>query len=234
MELLSDPTSNQKLAKSRKLGYLTFGLSLAPTDVSGYNTCPHASKGCRQACIFYAGMGAMPSAMKSRIRKTRQWFEDRASFLDQLKADLRAVERRCAKHKMKPAVRLNVFSDIAWEDTGIIDEFPSIQFYDYTKNAKRMLAFCAGELPANYHLTFSRSESNDKQVDKVLVAGGNVAVVFADGAPAEYKGHQTFDGDAHDLRFMEPAGSVIALVVKGRGRKDTSGFVLRNPQPALV
>lgn len=234
MKLLSNPTSNQKLAKSSKLGYLTFGLSLAPTDVSGYNTCPHASKGCRQACIFYAGMGVMPSTMESRIRKTQQFFEDQDTFMSQLDADLRAAERLCARRKMKPAVRLNVFSDIAWEHTGIMEQFPPIQFYDYTKNVKRMLAFCAGELPSNYHLTFSRSESNDQHVDTVLAAGGNVAVVFADEIPPTYKGRQTYDGDAHDLRFMEPAGSVIGLAVKGRGRKDTSGFVLRNLKPTVV
>lgn len=228
MKLLSEPDSNQKLAKSTKLGFQTFGLSLAPTDVSGYNTCPNASKGCRQACIFYAGMGVMPSVMESRIRKTRQWFEDRETFLALLRKDLQTVARRCEKNGMKPAVRLNVFSDIAWEDTGIIDEFPTIQFYDYTKRVKRMLKFCDGELPANYHLTFSRSESNDKQVDRVLAAGGNVAVVFADSIPPEYKGRQTFDGDAHDLRFLEPAGSAIGLAVKGRGKQDTSGFIIRH------
>ena len=34
-------------------------------------------------------------------------------------------------------------------------------------------------LPANYHLTFSRSETNEADCKRVLEAGGNVAVVFA-------------------------------------------------------
>jgi len=40
-----------------------------------------------------------------------------------------------------------------------------------------------GVLPNNYNLTFSRSESNDKDCLKVLEFGGNVSVVFKDRLP---------------------------------------------------
>ena len=41
-----------------------------------------------------------------------------------------------------------------------------------------MKAFLSGELPSNYHLTFSCSETNSKIAKLVLEMGGNVAVVF--------------------------------------------------------
>jgi len=33
------------------------------------------------------------------------------------------------------------------------------------------------------------------------------------------------NGDETDLRFLDPAGHVIALYAKGNARKDESGFV---------
>jgi len=52
-----------------------------------------------------------------------------------------------------------------------------VQFYDYTKLPNRR------NLPPNYHLTFSRSESNEHYVPMAFDNGMNVAVVFRkDGA----------------------------------------------------
>jgi hypothetical protein len=36
----------------------------------------------------------------------------------------------------------------------VLETFPDIQFYDYTKYAKRAIANTHGEHPANYQLTF--------------------------------------------------------------------------------
>jgi hypothetical protein len=33
------------------------------------------------------------------------------------------------------------------------------------------------------------------------------------------------DGDAHDARFLDPSGVIVALAAKGRAKRDTSGFV---------
>jgi hypothetical protein len=35
------------------------------------------------------------------------------------------------------------------------------------------------------------------------------------------------DGDANDLRFLDPAGSMVWLKAKGKARADTTGFVIR-------
>jgi hypothetical protein len=110
----------------------------------------------------------------------------------------------------------------------IFDMFPHVQFVDYTKSVKRALAHARGELPPNYHLTFSRSETNEADCLKVLEAGGNVAVVFADGKPMRWHGYPVIDGDKHDLRHLDPRGVVVGLAPKGvKARRDTSGFVVR-------
>jgi hypothetical protein len=99
---------------------------------------------------------------------------------------------------------------------------------DYTKSVKRALEHARGQLPSNYHLTFSRSETNEAQCLEVLAAGGNVAVVFAGSFPVEYLGFPVINGDAHDLRHLDPRGCVVALSPKGtRAKRDASGFVVR-------
>jgi len=107
-----------------------------------------------------------------------------------------------------------------------MEAFPDVQFYDYTKITKRAIKWAQGDMPANYHLTFSASESNDTAVAQVAAAGGNVAVVF-DGMPNTYAGAPVVDGDASDLRFLDPDGVVVGLKAKGDAKKDDSGFVKR-------
>jgi hypothetical protein len=57
MKLLS--TGNPKILKGIKEGYNTYILHLAPADLSGYNTCPKATVGCKAACLNTAGRGGM-------------------------------------------------------------------------------------------------------------------------------------------------------------------------------
>ena len=52
-------TGNPKLMKGEKKGYLSFVLHLAPADLSGHNTCPKATAGCKQACLNTAGRGGI-------------------------------------------------------------------------------------------------------------------------------------------------------------------------------
>jgi hypothetical protein len=88
-----------------------------------------------------------------------------------------------------------------------------------------MIQFLRGELPANYHLTFSRKENNDAHCDLILSMGGNVAVVFND-MPETYKGYKVINGDENDLRFLDEKNVIVGLKAKGKGKKDTSGFVV--------
>jgi hypothetical protein len=81
------------------------------------------------------------------------------------------------------------------------------------------------EFPENYHLTFSRSETNDKVSQMVLEMGGNVAVVFRNQLPKTWKGYEVVNGDDNDLRFLDKQGVVVGLIEKGMAKKDSTGFV---------
>ena len=227
MKLLT--TQNYKTTKGEKLGVLTGILYLAPAKISGYEVCPRRSEGCTQGCLYTAGMGAFSNVQLARINKTKAFFEDRDTFLSQLRADIKALVKKAKKLNMTPAIRLNGTSDLEWMRFGIMNEFPDVQFYDYTKVLNRL----SKDIPTNYHLTFSQSESNAFEVVTALNSGFNAAVVFStkkgEELPKEWNGFPVHDGDDTDLRFMDPKGGyVIGLRAKGKAKKDMSGFVIRD------
>jgi hypothetical protein len=113
MKLLS--TGNPKILKGTKKGYNTFILHLAPADVSGYNTCPKATVGCKTACLNTAGRGGMFKKgettnviQEARIRKTQFFFEERAGFFEWLEKDIELGIKQSAKKYLIPLFLLNV------------------------------------------------------------------------------------------------------------------------------
>lgn len=223
MKLLS--TSNTKIAKGEKVGWLTFGLSLAPHTLSGKNFCPHASVGCAAACLNTAGMGRFANVQAARVAKSHFFINNRAEFVAQLEKEIIAARKVAVKKGMRLAIRLNIVSDLPWESIVDMKAFSGIQFYDYTPNPQRMIAFLRGELPANYHLTFSRKEDNQATVELIAKMGGNIAAVFA-AMPKKYLGKKVVDGDENDLRFLDKKGVIVGLKAKGKAKKDTTGFVI--------
>lgn len=223
MKLLT--LGNTKTVKGEKLGYQTYIMHLAPSTLSGYNTCPMASAGCAASCLNTAGRGQFTATQTARIRKTIWFFENRESFMAQLVKDVEAAIRKATREGFIPTFRLNGTSDIRWENipvggyANIMEMFPTVQFYDYTKLPNRR------NIPANYHLTFSRSEENGVQVEQALNAGMNVAVVF-DEIPETFYGRPVIDGTDTDLRFLDPQGVVVGLIAKGKAKKSTAGFVV--------
>lgn len=229
--------SDAKTVKGEKYNILTGILYLAPYDVSGYQVCPKASAGCAAACLYSAGRGVYQNVQNGRIRKTKLFFENRPEFLTTLVKNIEALVRKAKREDMLPAVRLNGTSDIAWEKIKLIrngviyrnvmEAFPDVEFYDYTKILGRKAAIA---LP-NYSLTFSLAEDNDADAVAALEQGYNVAVVMEQGRkkapkPAQWGGYPVIDGDESDLRFLdEKGGHIIALAAKGKARKDTTGFV---------
>jgi hypothetical protein len=227
-------TANPKIQKGTKLGYLSFILHLAPSDLSGRNTCPKATAGCKSACLNTAGRGGMfrrgentNAIQKARIRKTVQFFFDRDQFMADLVADIRKGIRFAEKQGLTPVFRLNGTSDLSWEKyeaeagKNIFELFPTVQFYDYTKVLGRKVAQYK-----NYHLTFSKADGNDADVAQAIAEGYNIAAVF-DEMPAEHMGLPVIDADETDLRFLDPTGVIAGLKAKGRAKKDSSGFVIR-------
>ena len=234
-------SQDAKTAKGEGSGYLTGILYLAPGTLAGVgNLCPHASTGCAMACLFTAGRAGIFEAVNhARVMRSRLFSNDRETFLHILRREIEALIRKAKRDGMRPAVRLNGTSDLPWEkvDRDVFDAFPDVQFYDYTKNPRRAFAWAKGELPANYHLTFSLSESNAPVAALALAAGCNVAAVVhghREGENLSLAGEtfKTFNADRHDLRFLDrPArdgrGKVGILKAKGKAKGDKSGFVLR-------
>ena len=171
-------STDSKTVKGEKVGVLTGILYLAPSDISGFQVCPKSTKGCKAACLYSAGRSvAFPKINEARIRKTRLFFTNRPLFMSILFKNLKSLIKKAKKQDMLPAVRLNGTSDITWEKIkfemdgkkyrNIMEAFPTITFYDYTKILGRKAAVA---LP-NYHLTFSLSESNDRSATKALANG---------------------------------------------------------------
>ena len=225
-------STNPKLLKSKSVGYISFGIHFAPHKLSGYNVCTSASKGCSNACLNGSGFGVYPKVQSARIKKTKLFYEHRPQFMGTLITEVETMVRRAKKNKLIPTFRLNLTSDVAWEKIKfdgktILEYFPDVQFYDYTKDFRRMMTYLTGEFPKNYHLTFSRSESNDSSVKIVLRCGGNVAVVFKNKIPKTHLKKRVISGMEDDLRFLDKKGVVIGLLAKGKiGKTDTSGFVI--------
>jgi hypothetical protein len=227
-------TTNTKLKKSLELGYKTFGIHFAPSNLSGKNVCPSASKGCAAACLNFSGYGNYPKIQQARIKKTQLFHLNKKLFLQELIKEVNAAIRNAKRNNLIPCFRLNLTSDIPWETIkldgkNIFEMYPDVQWYDYTKSLKRMINFLTGKMPKNYHLTFSRSESNDDAVKIVLGMGGQTAMVFSNKLPKKYMGYKVVDGDNTDLRFLDPKKTIIGLKVKGsKGKADTSGFVIKH------
>lgn len=228
--------SNAKTVKGDGKEYVTAIMYLTPWKSAGINVCPMAEQAkCIDPCLNVAGRGQMSSVQAGRARKTNWFAQDRAGFMAQLHKDILSFVRFCKKKGVQPCVRLNGTSDIRWELVSytadwvaydnIMQAFPMVQFYDYTKIANRR------KVPSNYHLTWSYSAANAAyaaQADVAKANGLNVAVVFRkkENIPATFLGLDTIDGDRDDMRFLDPKGVVVALYAKGKAKKDQSGFVV--------
>lgn len=218
--------ANAKTVKGRKKGVATAILYLSPAELSGKNLCPYSTPGCRAACLNTAGHGAFQNVQAARLRKTREFIEDRDTFMNRLVDEIYKFATKAEKGGMTPVVRLNGTTDILWERIpvagcrNIMEVFSNIQFYDYTKIPPRYRK----DRPDNYHLTFSLAEDNDAEALDALEHGVNVAAVFKE-LPQVWNGWRVVNGDEDDTRFMDDEAVIVGLKAKGKARRDTSGFV---------
>ena len=216
--------TNAKSNKSLAYGYLDFIMYLAPHDTSGHNMCASASPECIEVCLFSSGYGAFKNTKDSRINKTLEYVEDRKEFLARLRKSIVRAINYSHKKSLKPCFRLDGTSD-AFVARHFLKEFPTIQWYDYTKVFNRLEKSKAHK---NYHLTFSFSGRNERECLKALSNGFNVAVSFKNELPDSLWGYPVLDGDKHDLRFLDPTGHVVGLAPKGNEAKKTDNAFFVN------
>jgi len=244
--LLTKPGDQPKTSLSTdKVGVHTVPLHLAPADRSGFNMCACHTPACRAACLHTAGdIRRMASKERARVNRTLAYMNEREKFMHDLTIEIARHHRQAVKLGKTPAVRLNATSDVPWERVAvdykgehypnIMDAFPDVRFYDYTKIPKRMIASLEDAAwPSNYHLTFSLSEDNDAIAAKILEKGGNVAAVFrlrpSQQMPDTYTiggvTRPVINGETHDYRPIDAKNVIVGLRAKGLAKNDTSGFV---------
>jgi len=231
-------------------GYLSYIQYLSPA--SGYSRatherkpslCPFATKGCEAACLgVSAGRMRFTSVQRAQVKRTALYHKERDAYFACLAHEILRAKRKAEREGLRLSVRLNGTSDIIWENIpvdimgvrfrNIFLAFPDVIFYDYTKipldYRRRALS------TPNYHLTYSytgETESLTRARD-YLREGVGVSVVYtgnpdraADAILPSVKSR--VDGDVHDMRFLDPAGSIVLLKAKGDAKRDRSGFVVR-------
>jgi hypothetical protein len=233
-------TNNNKTIKGEGLGYKTYILYMSAftQNSKGINVCSHASKGCAESCLVGAGFGGMYTGVQQgRINRTEFFLKNRVGFLYQLKGEIEKAIR-LNEGKAIPVFRLNGTSDLPYEKykvfegKNIFELFPDAIFYDYTKNYTRFKS----TLPKNYHLTFSRSETNHEKALEILGVGYNVAMVFTK-VPKMFESYEVINGDETDLRFLDKKNCIVGLKYKkltGKGANNKqaieSGFVIDTNQ----
>lgn len=232
MKLLDTTGGNTKIKKTMTKGkgaIRVAQLSMMPTR----ELCPGSkAAGCMDACLKSAGLATVFSSINdARQRKTALWETDRQYFITQLMHELRNFDKLCKRQGVQGVVRLNVLSDIAWEEYDVPQSFPDLQFYDYTKRGLRVIRFehyrKHWELD-NYRLIFSYSGRPQFAKQVALVGDTDVpmAVVFRGKMPEQFMGRPVIDGDQSDWDNVNAGRVVVGLKAKGQAKHDTTGFVV--------
>jgi Gene product 88 len=231
LSYLGSVASSSKIAKGLKYNEMTYILYLAPASQSGYNVCPMSTEECRTACLTESGHNRIDvkknNINKARIKKTKLFFEDREFFMAWLITEITKARVEAIKQGYKFSVRINGTSDISLEsfklgNMNILEYFPSVPFYDYTKVANR---FKLLDKYDNYDLTYSFSGHNMFQCLELLnKQKGRVAMVFEGKVlPKTFMGYDVIDGDAYDMRYYDEQGVIVGLKFKKvRNKIDTA------------
>lgn len=221
-------SSSAKTAKGQEIA-LTGMINLAPSDMAGIgvNTCPMATASCRAACLVNSGQRKVNKAVnQAAINRTKLFYGNREFFMTRLVMEISAAKKKAEKKGIPLAIRINGTSDISpliWKLGGIniIEMFPEIQFYDYTKVINR---FEKVKYP-NYHLTYSfTGEEENFDIVNFTKAGNNVAVVFEDSLPEKFQGIEVINGDESDHRFLDKKGVIVGLKYKKVGYMQDKRF----------
>lgn len=253
---LGKHSQSMKMTLSTKNGVCTYCLYLAPYTMSGHNVCP-GGQHCHKFCLNGSGHNKsdimfrgeeLSTINQSRVKKTRLFYEDRATFMRLMIHEIIKTRKWAASNNLGFAVRINGTSDLSPElfidpDTGmnILDLFYDVQFYDYTKVESR---YKLVEKYSNYHLTFSYDGHNMDACKRMLERGINVAVVFENTTmlPMKFMGVPVIDGNLFDMRYFDPQHSIVGLHYhktaanydkQGNYIRPNEDFVIRDDHPLV-
>ena len=216
--------ASAKEIKSLRSGCLTYMLYLAPSNLSGYQTCPN-DKYCKDLCLNRSGQNRLQTVHsnkldeglsktdKSRIKKTKLFYENRELFMFLLCHEIERFYKKAKDMRLSFAVRLNGTSDLSPElfkvdNMCILNYYKDIQFYDYTKVPNRINLISKYN---NYDLTLSYNGYNWDTCKKFLDNGGKVAVVFDGKMPRYFNGYKVNDANNYDMRFLDNPSEICGL-----------------------
>lgn len=222
LSYLGGIATSAKISHSKEYSHqYTYGIYLAPENLSGYNVCSHSTPECRLGCLNTSGragieeFSGITKIADCRIKKTKLFYEETAFFMQWLIAEIKQAQLKAIRDNYFFSVRLNATSDINWsavlvDGLSIFQIFPQVSFYDYTKNASKF-----ENKAENYHLTYSYTGRNWDKCTDLLSRGFNVAMVFdvkhESMLPAMYKGYNVINGDLTDYRIDDAKGIIVGL-----------------------
>ena len=229
-------SSDAKTIKGEQLDILTGILYGSPANTCSprWTMCALAKTAqCDKDCLVSAGRGRFENVHRARVRKTLYFKQYQQDFMMLLVKNINSLIRKAGKLGLTPAVRLCGTWDVQWEKVffeyqgktvTILDVFPDLQLYDYTKVPGR-------KVPENYHLTFSYSGAPkfQKVIKKQLAKDPktNLAVVFQGTQPKTFFGRKLINGDDSDVRFLDEHFSIVALTAKGMAKTSDSPFIVK-------
>ncbi len=223
LTFIGSTSKTTKHVKSIQYNEMVYTIYLAPAKSSGYEVCPMRNDECTDLCLNESGMNRMnmkdEMINQSRIKKTKLFFEEREFFVRWMIYEIDRELNKAKKLGMEFSVRINNTSDINplsfYIDEGghklnILQLFPDVQFYDYTKVVNR---FKLTKMYSNYDLTFSYDGHNKELCLQLLEEGYRVAVVFKT-LPRNFWGYEVIDGDLYDMRYRDPKNVIVGLKFK--------------------
>ena len=228
-----------KHTKAEKFMEQTYTIYLAPANLSGYEVCPGRTAECTKLCLNMSGRSKIEAyshknnIQNTRIKKTRMLFEQREFFVRWMIEEIKTAKAKAIKTGYRFSVRLNNTSDISPEQFYIVEDgkkinileyFPEIQFYDYTKVASRT---SLTKKYSNYDLTYSYNGSNTEKCLEMLKNGIRVAMVFYPVLPEKHWGYDVVNGDQFDMQYLRPKNVIIGLKYKvvPNGMLETNKFI---------
>jgi hypothetical protein len=212
--------NSTKHEKAFKFDELVYTIYFAPAKMSGYEVCPMRSDECTLLCLNESGRNKMDTKVNtinnSRIKKTKLFFEEREFLVRWIIDEIKSAKAKAENLGYSFSVRLNNTSDITPEsfyidDNGtkrnLLEIFPDVQFYDYTKVSKRLELV---KKYKNYDITFSYSGTNMTECLSMLSNNVRVAMVF-NKVPENYMNFKVVDGDKYDMRYRDEKNVIIGL-----------------------